>query len=43
MVTAAASVKPVVTGTDMNLTNTPRFKMPKRNTIHPDKKHDSTA
>ena len=40
---AAAEVKPVVTGIDINLTKTPRFKMPKTSIIQPDKKQSNTA
>lgn len=43
MVMAAAVVKPVVTGTDINRTKTPRFKIPKRSIRQPDRKQDRTA
>lgn len=43
MVTAAAKVNPVVTGTDINLTNTPKFKRPNRKIMQPDRKQHNTA
>lgn len=43
MVRAAAIVKPVVTGTDMNRMSTPRLSKPIRVMMQPDRKHISTA
>lgn len=43
MVMAAAVVNAVVTGTEINLTNTPRFKKPNIKMTHPERKHNNTA